>query len=184
DWDQNVEHDQKLRVGHERHDTVEANSYSEFKAEEHLTVYGDRKVEIKPDDHLTVGQSQHIKLGVAQLLEAGSEIHLKAGQKIVIEAGAELTLKAGGSFIKLDASGVTVVGAQVRVNAGGSPGTGTGIGIKAPVLPGAADQDTAGELLESSQPGLLSNCVDKPLPAVCEECLRRAQSSIQGLVAR
>ncbi|MGA4817317.1 type VI secretion system tip protein TssI/VgrG [Pseudomonas aeruginosa] len=31
------EHDQKIRVGHERHDTVEANSYSEFKAEEHHT---------------------------------------------------------------------------------------------------------------------------------------------------
>ncbi|MDF5810702.1 type VI secretion system tip protein TssI/VgrG [Pseudomonas aeruginosa] len=33
DWDENIEHDQKIRVGHERHDTVEANSYSEFKAE-------------------------------------------------------------------------------------------------------------------------------------------------------
>ncbi|RTW86814.1 type VI secretion system tip protein VgrG, partial [Pseudomonas aeruginosa] len=38
DWDENIEHDQKIRVGHERHDTVEANSYSEFKAEEHHTV--------------------------------------------------------------------------------------------------------------------------------------------------
>ncbi len=27
DWDENIEHDQKIRVGHERHDTVEANSY-------------------------------------------------------------------------------------------------------------------------------------------------------------
>ncbi|MEZ6867797.1 bacteriophage T4 gp5 trimerisation domain-containing protein, partial [Pseudomonas aeruginosa] len=35
DWDENIEHDQKIRVGHQRHDTVEANSYSEFKAEEH-----------------------------------------------------------------------------------------------------------------------------------------------------
>ncbi|MGA4816300.1 hypothetical protein ACPA9J_19465 [Pseudomonas aeruginosa] len=30
-----MEHDQKIRVGHQRHDTVQANSYSEFKAEEH-----------------------------------------------------------------------------------------------------------------------------------------------------
>ena len=150
DWDQNIEHDQKIRIGHERHDTVEANSYSEFKAEEHVTVHGNRKVEIKPDDHLTVGQSQHIKLGLAQLIEAGREIHLKAGQKIVIEAGAELTLKVGGSFIKLDASGVTMVGPQVRVNAGGSPGAGSGIGIKAPGLPGAADGDKAGNLLDDA----------------------------------
>ena len=151
DWDQNIEHDQKIRIGHQRHDTVEANSYSEFKAEEHLTVHGDRKVEVKPDDHLTVGQSQHIKLGTAQLIEAGREIHLKAGQKMVIEAGMELTLKAGGSFIKLDPSGVTVVGPQVRVNAGGSPEAGSGIGIKAPVRPGAADKDKAGNLLDDAQ---------------------------------
>jgi len=113
DWDQNIEHDQKIRVGHQRHDTVEANSYTELKANEHLTVHRDRKVEVKPDDHLSVGQSQRIKIGTAQLIKAGREIHLKAGQKMVIEAGLELTLKAGGSFIKLDPGGVTVVDASV-----------------------------------------------------------------------
>ncbi len=153
DWDENIEHDQKIRVGHERHDTVEANSYSEFRAEEHLTVAGDRKVEIKPDDHLTVGQTQHIKLGTAQLTKAGREIHLKTGQKMVIEAGVELTLKAGGSFIKLDPGGITVSGPLARINAGGAPGKGSGIKIKPPVLPGVADSDKAGSLLEQALPG-------------------------------
>jgi len=153
DWDENIEHDQKIRVGHERHDTVEANSYSELKAEEHLIVAGDRKVEIKPDDHLTVGQTQHIKLGTAQLTRAGREIHLKAGQKLVIEAGVELTLKAGGSFIKLDPGGITVSGPLARINAGGAPGKGSGIKIKSPVRPGMADGDKAGSLLEQALPG-------------------------------
>ncbi|WCR46065.1 type VI secretion system tip protein TssI/VgrG [Stutzerimonas stutzeri] len=153
DWDENIEHDQKIRVGHERHDTVEANSYSEFRAEEHLTVAGDRKVEVKPDDHLTVGQTQHIKLGTAQLTKAGREIHLKAGQKMVIEAGVELTLKAGGSFIKLDPGGITVSGPLARINAGGAPGKGSGVKIKPPVLPGVADSDKAGSLLEQAMPG-------------------------------
>jgi len=148
DWDENIEHDQKIRVGHERHDTVEANSYSEFRAEEHLIVAGNRKVEVKPDDHLTVGQTQHIKLGTAQLTRAGREIHLKAGQKMVIEAGVELTLKADGSFIKLDPGGITVSGPLARINAGGAPGKGSGIKIKPPVLPGMADRDKAGSLLE------------------------------------
>ena len=153
DWDENIEHDQKIRVGHERHDTVEANSYSELKAEEHLTIAGDRKVEVKPDDHLTVGQSQHIRFGTAQLTKAGREIHLKAGQKMVIEAGIELTLNAGGSFIKLDPGGITVSGPLVKLNAGGAPGKGSGIKIMPPVLPGAADSDMAGSLLEQAQPG-------------------------------
>ncbi|MFG9796262.1 type VI secretion system tip protein TssI/VgrG, partial [Pseudomonas aeruginosa] len=119
DWDENIEHDQKIRVGHERHDTVEANSYSEFKAEEHHTVHGERKVELKADDHLTVGDSQHVKLGRAYLARAGREIHLKAGQKMVIEADSELTVKAGGSFIRLDASGIAISGPLARINAGG-----------------------------------------------------------------
>ncbi|WP_313055070.1 type VI secretion system Vgr family protein [Pseudomonas lopnurensis] len=152
DWDQNIEHDQKIRAGHERHDRVEANSYSEFQAEEHLTVVADRKVEVRPDDHLIIGQAQHIRLGNTQALKAGREIHLKAGQKMVIEAGSELTLAAGGSFIKLDAGGITLGGPLARINAGGSPGTGSGIAIKPPRLPGAADSDKAGNLLEQAQP--------------------------------
>ena len=180
DWDENIEHDQKIRVGNERHDTVEKNTYTELKAEEHRTTHADRKVEVRTDDHLTVAQNQHVKLGTAQLTNAGREIHLKAGEKIVIEAGMELTTKAGGSFIKLDPSGITMVGPTVKVNAGGSAGSGSGIGIKPPVLPGMADSDKAGEIPEE----VASNCVEKPQPAVCEECLRRAQSKAQVLVAR
>ncbi len=162
DWDENIEHDQKIRVGHERHDTVEAASFTELRAEEHLTVTGDRKVEVKPDDHLTVGQTQHTKLGTAQLTKAGREIHLKAGQKMVIEAGIELTLTAGGSFIKLDPGGITVSGPMIKINAGGAPGKGSGIKIKPPVLPGAADKDKAGNLLEQAQPGEVLNPPRKP----------------------
>jgi type VI secretion system secreted protein VgrG len=150
DWDENIENDQKIRVGNERHDTVEKNTYTELKAEEHRTTHADRKVEVRMDDHLTVAQNQHVKLGTAQLVSAGREIHLKAGEKIVIEAGMELTMKAGGSFIKLDAGGITVLGPVVKANAGGTPGNGTGIGIKAPGLPGAADRDQAGGVMEQA----------------------------------
>jgi len=162
DWDENIEHDQKIRIGHERHDTVEAASFTELRAEEHLTVTGNRKVEVKLDDHLTVGQTQHIKLGTAQLTRAGREIHLKAGQKMVIEAGLELTLTAGGSFIKLDPGGITVSGPMIKINAGGAPSKGSGIKIKPPVLPGAADKDKAGNLLEQAQPGEVLNSPRKP----------------------
>ncbi|ELK0895106.1 type VI secretion system tip protein VgrG, partial [Pseudomonas aeruginosa] len=154
DWDENIEHDQKIRVGHERHDTVEANSYSEFKAEEHHTVHGERKVELKADDHLTVGDSQHVKLGRAYLARAGREIHLKAGQKMVIKADSELTVKAGGSFIRLDASGIAISGPLARINAGGAPGSGSGIAIKMPLTPGAADADVAGRPLQPANAGL------------------------------
>ncbi|QTT86131.1 type VI secretion system tip protein VgrG [Pseudomonas chlororaphis] len=165
-WDENIEHDQKIRIGHERHDTVEKNTYTELKAEEHRITHADRKTETRVDDHLTVGENQHIKLGTAQLTKAGQEIHLKAGAKMVIEAGSELTIKAGGSFIKLDAGGVTVVGPVVKINAGGSAGSGTGIGILMPGLPGAADADKAGSLMEEA----LANPAKETVPG--QLCIR------------
>jgi len=161
DWDENIEHDQKIRVGHKRHDTVEANAYSEFKAEEHQTIHLDRKVEAKLDDHLAVANNQHIRLGNAQLTRAGREIHLKAGQKLVIEAGQELTLKAGGSFIKLDASGVTVFGPLAKINAGGSPGSGSGLRLRGPWLPVAAASALAGQLLARAQPSALAQALEE-----------------------
>ncbi|MDG1582927.1 type VI secretion system tip protein TssI/VgrG, partial [Pseudomonas sp. GOM6] len=163
DWDENVENDQKIRIGHERHDRVEANSYTELKAEEHHTTQLDRKVEVKAEDHLTIAQNQHIKLGTAQLTKAGREIHLKAGQKMVIEAGVELTLKAGGSFIKLDPGGITLVGPLAKLNAGGAPGSGSGIAIKQPLQPGMADRDKAGNLLDEAAVNSRENVLLSPL---------------------
>ncbi|PRB82258.1 type VI secretion system tip protein VgrG, partial [Pseudomonas sp. MYb185] len=147
DWDQNIQHDQKIRVGNERHERIEANRYTENLAEEHHTTHGDRKTEVKADDHLTVGNNQHIKLGQGQFIEAGQEIHLSSGMKVVLEAGSEITFKVGGSFVKLDPSGVTLVGPSVKMNSGGSPGKGSGA---APRLPGdtvAAETDEPGGLL-------------------------------------
>ncbi|WP_439886661.1 type VI secretion system tip protein TssI/VgrG [Pseudomonas sp. MBLB4123] len=172
DWDENIEHDQKIRIGHERHDRVEANSYSEFKAEEHCTTHADRKSEIKANDHLNVGNNQHIKIGTGQFINAGSEIHLSSGQKVVLEAGSELTFKAAGSFIKLDAGGITMVGPIIKINSGGGPGSGSGA---APVLPGkvkAADADKAGELLIQAQKQALLQ--KKPLCAICEAAKQEA----------
>jgi len=148
DWEQNIEHDQKIRVGHQRHDCVEADSYSEFRAGEHLCVHGERKVAAKADDHLGVVGDQHVRLGIAQLIEAGHEIHLRAGERMVIEAGSELTLKAGGCFVRLDASGITLAGPQLRINTGGKPGLGSGIGFKPPRPPGAVGLGQAGDPLE------------------------------------
>jgi type VI secretion system secreted protein VgrG len=144
-WDENIEHEQKIRVGNQRHDTVEANSYSEFQAEEHRTIHLDRKVETRSNDHLTVATTQHLKVGVGQFVEAGSEIHYYAGSKVMIDAGMELTAAGGGSFLKLDPGGVTLSGATIKINSGGAPGKGTGIGILPPVIPWAADQDKAGD---------------------------------------
>ncbi|AQZ95374.1 type IV secretion protein Rhs [Halopseudomonas phragmitis] len=156
DWDQDIEHDQKIRVGHERHERIEANRYSENLAEEHHTTHADRKTEIKADDHLTVASSQHVKLGQGQFIDSGREIHYYAGDKVVIEAGIELTARGGGSFLKLDPSGVTLNGPGIRINSGGAAGRGSGIGILRPSAPGAVEQVMYGTATLAVQPNNLS----------------------------
>ncbi|MGK8707747.1 type VI secretion system tip protein VgrG [Metapseudomonas otitidis] len=149
DWDENIEHDQKIRVGNQRHDRVEGSVYSEFFGEQHHTLHKDRKTELKLDDHLTVGNEQHIQIGAGQFVEAGQEIHYYAGDKVVIDAGMELTASGGGSFLKLDPGGVTFSGATINLNSGGAAGEGSGA---RPILPGAvkpADKDKAGITLEA-----------------------------------
>ncbi|MCE8035097.1 type VI secretion system tip protein VgrG [Billgrantia tianxiuensis] len=131
--------DRTEEIGHDSFLTVHHDRVGEIYADDHLTVHGSRHTQIDGDDHLIVDASRHEKYGRAQLVEAGQEIHHKAGMKVVIEAGAEITLKAGGSFVKLDPSGVTIVGSQVKINSGGSPGSGSGQAAQAPALPREAE---------------------------------------------
>nr|WP_218573284.1 type VI secretion system tip protein VgrG [Pseudomonas sp. L-22-4S-12] len=168
DWDENVENDQKIRIGHERHDTVEANSYTELKAEEHRTTRADRKTEARSNDHLTVASTQHIKLGSGQFTETGNEIHYHAGSKVVIEAGMELTAKGGGSWLKLDPGGVTLSGATIKINSGGAPGVGSGIAVLPPGALLQADADRAGALLTPAQLQTLKR--NAPFCEECEKC--------------
>uniref|UniRef100_UPI0016800465 T6SS phospholipase effector Tle1-like catalytic domain-containing protein n=1 Tax=Pseudomonas profundi TaxID=1981513 RepID=UPI0016800465 len=147
DWDQNIQHNQSIRVGNERHDRVEANSYTELLAEEHHTTHSDRRTEIKAEDHLTAAGSQHVKVGAGQFIETGHEIHYHAGNTVVIDAGMELTAKGGGSFLKLDPSGVTLNGASIKINSGGSAGNGAGVGVLGAALPFMAAVDQPGHIL-------------------------------------
>ncbi len=136
DLDLLTEHDRTEVIKHDSHLTVENDRIGHIKANDHLTVDGEQRTKIGGDCSLTVNGSHHSRQGQAQLIEAGNEIHHKAGMKVVIEAGAEVTLKAGGSFVKVDPSGVTVSGPMVKMNSGGSPGSGTGVSAQAPKQPG------------------------------------------------
>ncbi|MGQ4880703.1 type VI secretion system tip protein VgrG [Billgrantia sp. LNSP4103-1] len=160
--------DRTEEIGNDSFLTVHHDRIGEIHADDHLTVHRSCHTQIDGDDHLIVDASRHEKYGRAQLVEAGQEIHHKAGMKVVIEAGAEITLKAGGSFVKLDPSGVTIVGAQVKINSGGSPGSGSGQAAQGPALP----REAVGEMHEIVAP------INRPAqlkallkaPASCEIC--------------
>ncbi len=129
--------------------------------EDHLTVAENKYELFKKARHSEVKLDALTKIGGKQLVEVTGDVgeefksnhservsgafHLKAGRKVVIEAGAEMTLKVGGNFIKIDAKGVTILGAQVLINSGGSPGVASAVTVQAPKLPRAADLVTPGK---------------------------------------
>ncbi|GBO50692.1 type VI secretion system Vgr family protein [Pectobacterium versatile] len=132
-----IENDVVWHIKHDAHTDIDNERVTRIKANDHLTVENEKRDHIKGEHSLNVDASMHQKLGQALLVEAGEEVHVKAGVKIVLEAGAELTLKVGGSFIKIDPSGVSVVGAAININSGGSAGNGSGWAGQIPILPGS-----------------------------------------------
>ncbi|MDM5074656.1 type VI secretion system tip protein TssI/VgrG [Aeromonas bestiarum] len=132
-----IENDAAWHIKHDEHRDIDNERVTRIKANDHLTVEGEKRDHIKADYSLTVDASLHQKLAQSLLVEAGQEVHIKVGNKIVLEAGSELTLKVGGSFVKVDPSGVTLVGPTIKMNSGGSPGSGSGWAGQMPGLPGA-----------------------------------------------
>ncbi|SNY95728.1 type VI secretion system Vgr family protein [Halomonas sp. hl-4] len=127
---EDIRNDSFLKVNNDR--------ISEIDNDDHHTVHGNRFEHTEGQQHLSIDGTLHINTGQAWLSESGRELHIKAGHKVVLEADSELTLNAGGSFLKVDGSGVTMVGPNVKVNAGGSPGNGSGQAVEGPLLPGHA----------------------------------------------
>ena len=135
DWNIRIENDTKEWIGHDRHLVVMHDQLERVEGDKHQYVKGDHNIKIDGTLSIEVGADVQQKTAQNYAYQAGNEIHLKAGQKTVIEAGAELTIKVGGSFMKLDGGGVTVVGPQLKLNQGGSAGSGKGVSPKPPKPP-------------------------------------------------
>ncbi|MGY5541095.1 bacteriophage T4 gp5 trimerisation domain-containing protein, partial [Vibrio brasiliensis] len=144
---------------HDQHITIDNDHFTQIKNRHNLTVEGESRTLVKQDTTSIVEGSLHQKIAQLHTFEIGNELHIKAGMKVVIEAGSEMTLKAGGSFIKLDASGVSLVGAKVNLNSGGSPSSGSGFSGQIALLPNSLTQDI-------TPPGQEAMAADGLLPAM------------------
>lgn len=134
--------DRREVVRHDSHLKVENDRLSEVTGNDHLTVRGQQYRQVDGDDHARIDGSAHRHYGDALLAEAGQHIHIKGGDSVVIDAGATLSLAAGGSFITLTPSGVAISGPAIKLNSGGSPGTGAGQAAQVALLPGHVAPET------------------------------------------
>ncbi|ASA57637.1 type VI secretion system Vgr family protein [Vibrio gazogenes] len=145
DTDTLVENDATTHIKHNQSTTIDNDRYSHIKVNDHHTVSGEARTKIAKSQTLMIEGELHVKAGKVWVNEAGTEIHIKAGEQVIIEAGNEITLKAGGSFVKVDPSGVSLSGAGVNLNSGGSAGSGSGFGGKNVMLPNSSAKATTAE---------------------------------------
>ena len=177
-----IENDVAWRIKHDEHRDIDNDRFTRIKANDHLSVDGEKRDHIKADYSLTVDTSMHQKLAQSLLVDVGQEAHLKVGNKIVLDAGSELTLKVGGSFVKIDPSGVTLVGPTIKMNSGGSPGTGSGWAGKMPIKPGDVEVVTPPPPMElARQTPTLTTMppLEKP---VCIPCMLRAMAQGDSVI--
>ncbi|MDF4893906.1 type VI secretion system tip protein VgrG, partial [Vibrio parahaemolyticus] len=171
DMETDVLNDQVVTIKHDQHTTIESERFTHIKQTDHLKVDGDSNHQIGQDHSLNVVGNMYHQTSQRYALSANDEVHIKAGQKVVIEASSEITLKAGGSFIKIDASGVSLVGSGINLNSGGSAGSGKGVAGKLPSLPLGIESPKAPENLlpiQISLPVLVSMAMGNvPIAKVC-----------------
>ncbi|WP_261854744.1 type VI secretion system Vgr family protein [Vibrio spartinae] len=148
DTDTLVENDATTHIKHNQSTTIDNDRYSHIKVNDHHTVSGEARTKIAKSQTLMIEGELHVKAGKVWVNEAGTEIHIKAGEQVIIEAGNEITLKAGGSFVKVDPSGVSLSGAGVNLNSGGSAGSGSGFGGELPFNAKALIQEEQKHIME------------------------------------
>ncbi|MEY4750589.1 MAG: hypothetical protein RIQ60_2803 [Pseudomonadota bacterium] len=94
---------------------------------------------------LDAGSDMHLKIASNLGADAGMNVHIKGGMNVVIEGGMQVSIKAGGSSVVLGPDGVSITGAMVKLNSGGSPGSGNGASPEAPTDPADPKEPTAPE---------------------------------------
>ncbi len=142
--DVRIEKDAMEWIGQDRHLIVKRDQVEMVEGDKHLTVTGDRNEKVDGAVSLKVGTDKQEKVGVKHALDAGQEIHLKAGTKVIIEAGTQVTMKVGGNFVDVGPAGVTIQGTMVKINSGGSAGSGSGSSPDPPKQPAEADKAKPG----------------------------------------
>ena len=116
----------KVYVGKDHDVVVKQHRRERVEGNSHLRVWGKRNQKIDGKQSLIVKGDRHEIVGKNHALAVSEQIHIAAGTALVIEAANDLTIKGPGGFIRIDQGGITIRGKVVKINSGGSAGTGKG----------------------------------------------------------
>ena len=136
--------DRVENIGNDRHLTVEQHKFELIKQKKNIEVKLDQNEKIGGKYSLKVEGDFGVEVGGNYSVKVGGKLYLKSDQEVVIEAAKGLTLKCGGNFVKIDSSGVTILGTKVKVNSGGAAGSGTPVSLSAPEATIESEEATPG----------------------------------------
>ncbi|MBJ9329508.1 type VI secretion system tip protein VgrG [Citrobacter amalonaticus] len=130
-----VANDRRITVGNDQTLKVKNDRTVNISHDDGLYVTNDRRVTVKgKQEHSTTGNHISLVEGKHSLEVKGDlarkvagALGIKVEGDIVLESSGSISLKAGGSFIVIQAGGVDIVGPEINLNGGGSPGTPVGI---------------------------------------------------------
>jgi type VI secretion system secreted protein VgrG len=143
-----AEKDRRKLVHEDEFERTEEAHLTYVGKNEHVVVKGTRRELVTLDAHvevdgtralgvggysLAVGGDHQIKVK-KYLVETGDDAHWKTNTDFKGQAPS-ITVKGPGGFLCIDASGVTIQGTLVKINAGGSPGSGAPASPSLPELP-------------------------------------------------
>ena len=153
DEHRSVKNDRKEKIGGEHHLTVTKDVRHKIDGKYSLTVAKPMLIKgsdiwsLKTGKDITAESGAaisfkstgdlHLKIGANIGAVAAQNVHIKGGANVVIEGAMQVSIKAGGSSIVLGPDGVSITGTMVKINSGGSPGSGSGASPVAPTDPEA-----------------------------------------------
>ncbi len=116
-----VERDWRQWVGGDCHRSINNNLNQRYDQDLYSNVATDYIRSVGLDYHHRVDGCLNYIRGGSDFRSIGGDLSLTAGCEIVAETSIEITLKVGSSLLKIDPSGITILGPTVSFNSGGAP---------------------------------------------------------------
>ncbi|MBA3975418.1 MAG: type VI secretion system tip protein VgrG [Candidatus Solibacter sp.] len=140
DLEISVEKETVFETGTDHHFYVGENHKEEIGKNHDATIGESCVITVGKEISISSGAATSIHAGSDAALEAAQEVHIKGGTKVVIEGGMQLSIKGAGGFIDIGPAGVTIQGTMVKINSGGSAGSGKGVNKKTAQKPKKAEK--------------------------------------------
>ncbi|MBU0638224.1 MAG: type VI secretion system tip protein VgrG [Planctomycetes bacterium] len=159
DLDKRIKNDERDFIGRDKHEIIKRHQKKKIEGSEGRAVGGDQITSVGGERHIKVKSDSIQEVEANYKLQAAADVYIKSdkctffgqsyaafgSQGEAIVKAPSITLDGGGSFIKIDSSGVTIFGALVKINSGGSPGATQAMANPAADSPAAPDEAATGD---------------------------------------